>query len=421
MAEAPDREDLLPGTASPLEVVFVKASRRFTAIPTPINTVKTPTLAPAAFLPFIAGEVTTDLWHTDWADAKKRSVIAGTLPLKMKLGTLGAIRDYIAIEGGLLIDAAQPPQIPFAGAVLGPADYTAWLGRLPQLRIYFGNEKGQRQRQDFAGRCFAGHALARFDKGRALRGRHAFYYDPTSDTQTALTTADIETVVTSKSQVISETASVQGKAGKQDAFTGGFAGQFLTGQKNPPSIVSWTITTNYTTTQAVQSQNLTLGPSVAPISTRTERVSVMAPRANRAFAGRDYSTACFARANEAEIAFYDRLYLADPSVPAPVTRGTSFCDHARLGIKPYTAELLVEATGKITKFQAVVGGYAGRQFATAQESTKRDRIVDAIRLAQAGRDRVYVDFERTRPLLFGDGATLDGSHTFSDRLQRTRL
>ncbi len=420
---ADDVASLLPREATGLERVFEQAGARIDALPVPNATIKTPSLAPGLFLKYLAGELSTDLWSDDWADAKMRSVTAATLPLKTRLGTLGAIRAYLEIEDAGVIDAVTPPQMAFYGESLTSNEYADWLARLPQIRVYFREEKGTATVEAFFDDvAFFDDAAATFDTARSLLGRHAFSYDPETGVETPLTTADIETTATTRETVTAETASTTSNANHTDSFVDlAFAdASYLTDPDPQPQIYSWSIVTS--SNQTTERANITVSPSLLAIDTRPDRVQVILPDDGGAFADLDAADLGFALDDSAEIAFYDRIYLANQNVVAPVTEGSAFYDISRFGIDAYTAELLID-----TREHAAIGtdffdeAFADDALPIDEDATKRERLCEAILLAQSGRDRVKADWQRTRAVTFGDAPHFDGSCRFSERLNRVRL
>lgn len=416
-------EHLLPSTQTPLEKIFsATAEGRIAGVPAPINLLNDAYAAPAQFLDALAYEVGVDLWNEDWPEVKKRKVIQDTIGLKKILGSEAGIAAYIAIEDGELIDVVVPPQTPFLSKALGEADYEGWLGDLPQLRVYNGDDQAQiAPGQTFIGdNAFVGSAVPLPDSGRDLLGRRAFYYDPVTKTETRITLADLGVTDTT----ISEKIMVPGTASKIAAF----AGSAFVGVSCAAAPVKEATTVSYTIKKANASGltdgalALTLAASFNPVNTRYERIPVTGERnETQMFVGVDCANAGFLATSDAVVDFYDRFYLADPSVPAPVTRGTTYIGHARLQMQPYRAEMLIDAKESITPAVAILGRFIGNTFVQHQDDTKRDRIRAAIELAKAHRDRIFVDFQVTRTLTLGDRPKLDGTFTLGQRIARNRL
>ena len=425
---------LLPQNATPLERAFTACvSARYDAVPIKIKEIKTPSKTPEDFVNFLAWEEGVDLWHEDWTDLKKRSVIAATIRTKEILGTQKGIATYLDIEDGALLDVVAPPQASFLNSALRDDQITEWLGRLPQLRIYWGDDLGTAQpgvtyvveagsvhnQYD----AYVGHAFLMKDPARDLLGRRAFLYDPKTGSETRITLADLGVAVAPIAG-ISEQVKIPGSTNRYEAFTGRFIGDtfIIQPSDNPPMTVTYTLA-NDTTNQIDQGNIiLSLGMSFDPVFTRYDHVPVFGHRTrDEAFIGVSFVGYDFVSLNSAHINFYDRLYIADPSVSAPATRGTTYIGHSRLGMDAYRAEMLVDAKEKTLPSIAYEGRYIGNCFAQIQDDEKRNRLLEAICMAQSGRDRIYVDFQVTEVITFGDGPTMDGSYELGQRIPRNRL
>lgn len=135
-------EHLLPPSASRLEKVLAGAGARMQTIPAPIDTIKRPGLAPMAFLPFLAWELSTDIWIDGWSDTRKRVVVARSLFLHRKKGTAYAIREYARYVDAEITTIVKPPQKVFSGPSLTREQREAWLSALPQVRVWRVQETG---------------------------------------------------------------------------------------------------------------------------------------------------------------------------------------------------------------------------------------------------------------------------------------
>lgn len=419
-------DHLLPSTSTPLEKIFgATAEARIAGIPSPIHLLNDATSAPSAFLSALAFEVGVDLWDENWTDVKKRAVIQKQISLKKILCTIGGIRAYIGIEGGKLIDYVVPPQTPFASKALSDADYEAWLGQLPQLRIYYGNERSSvATGQSFVGQSFIGlGATLTLDSGRDLLGRHAYYFDPSTGLESRITLQDLGIDPTASEATIEEQVYVPGSASTYEAYPDRFIGNvFLAPPLKEPTTVTYSLAQPGTGDVDIGSVVLALGASFDAVSANYDKIPVTGTAiAGEAFIGASFIGHGFGFIDDSEIDFYDRMFLADPSIPTPSTVGTTYIGHSRLQMQPFRAELLIDAQESAAPSLAIEGRFVGNCFATAQDNTKRNAILNAIELAKAGRDRVYVDFQVTEILSFADAPTLDGSMGFGQRVPRTGL
>ena len=158
-------EHLLPDNSSALERVLAAAAGRLQALSAPLELLKQPASVSASFLPFLAWEVTTDIWFRDWPEATKRALTAHSIELHRHKGSAYTLREYVRYAGGQVLDITTPPQKVFSGPSLSRAEREAWLSSLPQVRTWrvqetavFGHAKafyGGSRRGMFAERSFA--------------------------------------------------------------------------------------------------------------------------------------------------------------------------------------------------------------------------------------------------------------------------
>ena len=110
----PFHDHLLPLNATNLEQVFASSARRVQAIPTPIDTVKRPDVAPPSSLPFDAWEYSVDLGKANWPVTTKR-VVAGSWYRDHSIkGAKQAVARYCSYVGSELLAALTPPGKLFA-------------------------------------------------------------------------------------------------------------------------------------------------------------------------------------------------------------------------------------------------------------------------------------------------------------------
>lgn len=69
------------------------------ALPKPIRAIHNPTICPADLLPWLAWERSVDYWRDDWSEQIKRDVIAASVAVHRKKGTLAALKQAIDATG----------------------------------------------------------------------------------------------------------------------------------------------------------------------------------------------------------------------------------------------------------------------------------------------------------------------------------
>lgn len=90
---------LLPPNSTQLERSFEKAIERVVDQPIPIRDIRRPSVCPAHYLPWLAWERSVDIWRDDWNLQTKRNIIASSIAVHQKKGTVGALKRTLAAEG----------------------------------------------------------------------------------------------------------------------------------------------------------------------------------------------------------------------------------------------------------------------------------------------------------------------------------
>lgn len=98
---------------------------RIEALPSPVLELHVPQDCPAALLPWLAWERSVDYWRDEWPEPVKRDVIAASVAVHRKKGTLAAIRQAIAatgVQAEISVPRADPAWIPHRFRVRIDAD-----------------------------------------------------------------------------------------------------------------------------------------------------------------------------------------------------------------------------------------------------------------------------------------------------------
>jgi len=97
-----EREPLLPGNASPLELAAAEALAEIQRVPILLRDLWNPHTCPAKLLPYLAWAFSVDRWDTGWSEAAKRDVIAASFYVHSRKGTISALRRVVEPLGYLL-------------------------------------------------------------------------------------------------------------------------------------------------------------------------------------------------------------------------------------------------------------------------------------------------------------------------------
>ncbi len=94
-----NNDDLLPLNATKAEKDISASVARISSIPVPVRDMWNPATCPANLLPWLAWALSVDNWDASWSDTTKRSVIAASISVHYKKGTVGAVKDAIEAAG----------------------------------------------------------------------------------------------------------------------------------------------------------------------------------------------------------------------------------------------------------------------------------------------------------------------------------
>jgi phage tail P2-like protein len=91
--------DLLPQNATPLETALDESIARIGDVPTPVRDTWNPDSCPANLLPWLAWAFSVDDWDPSYTEAQQRDAIKSAVRVQRYKGTIGAVRDAIAVLG----------------------------------------------------------------------------------------------------------------------------------------------------------------------------------------------------------------------------------------------------------------------------------------------------------------------------------
>lgn len=105
---------LLPPSATPAEIAVAMAAARIGDVPTPLASLWSVCDCPAELLPWLAWAVSVDDWDPDWDDATRRAVIAASIEVHRRKGTIGSIRRALEAAGYgevAIVEGTHQPRI----------------------------------------------------------------------------------------------------------------------------------------------------------------------------------------------------------------------------------------------------------------------------------------------------------------------
>ena len=127
-------ESLLPPNATPPERALEAATSRIGNVPVTIADLWNPERCPPPFLPWLAWALSVDEWQSDWDDATKRLVIAESIAIHLRKGSVASVKRILELVGfpaAALIEWWQTPPPGYEG-VHSSEPHTFSIGFDPQ-------------------------------------------------------------------------------------------------------------------------------------------------------------------------------------------------------------------------------------------------------------------------------------------------
>lgn len=427
---------LLPGNATPLEMAFSGATGRLAAIPYPIREVFRWDTCPAPLLPWLAWEMSVDLWDVGWTEGKKRAMIRESFELHRHKGTLYAIEKYLAYASAPLVRAIVPPNKSFAGKRLTAEEKLAFLNRFPQIRVYRFRSRGNWTYGAFTRGAYKlpktflgdedGRPVAFPYQSNAWErwGRRAFLWDQgthplATGEETPLRYIDRDRVAVDGVSVDFDRLLIPGSK-VQSLFLPSATGNFdkRGGRMFPVVSAARTriITIGRSRTWSADEDRLdritTLPPSLEPTYAFPEHVAEpgVLRRGQNIWAGvigswlnpatkerkvlKGYLKG-FLMPTLAPFRLYDRYFLHDKARLPAERPATQHIGHMRLGMPPFEAELQPAIRARRTLFQA--GRYV-YGFVDAHNAKPLGLVREAVVRAKAKRDKILLRTGLHRPV-----------------------
>lgn len=404
---------LLPPSSTALHRAAVGAMAGAVALPIPIRDLKAWDRIPDALLPYLAWELSVDLWEDDWPIAMKRDVVRRAVEMHRLKGTLEGIRQHVRLAGGEVVAARVPPDGFYPDPAMTKEEREAFLSRFRQIRTYPFRANGMAQFGAFLGRgyglagLFAGKFYPTAMGAEARLGMRATLFDPLTGVE-----IDVRRAVRTKvdrAGVATEFEEIR-LPGKASAFL--FAGGpprarvFVADRGVDGRVYRLGIDRAFTETSD-RLHVAAITPAEEPIDVRPTRVARRGTRKFGSLFGRLGGLGTefiaprrvFLPPSRAPLELYDVVYLHDRKRAVLRRRGRAFAGHVRLGMPPFEAELRVRVPGKRPRRQF---GRFLTGFVVDRENARVDRAREAIVLSKAARDKVMMTTRTKRPVRVGD-------------------
>ncbi len=432
---------LLPPNRTPLESALSEAiAARF---PRPIGAIRTvldPDTCPAELLPFLAWELSVDLWDERWHEVKKRQVCRDAMKLHALKTTLAGIKAHVALVGSEVIKAIRPPSTTFAHPAMTAEQQLAWRESLPQIRLYpylhaglvrnrsyfrsslhrawgalgFDSDDDNPDRWSFdttiplldmtgpdapARRrpAFYGHGFHRATRGNQLLATRATYWDRGEEREIRL-----EVPATGVSRVLVP------RIAKRSWFGHSFAGHAYHKRSQAALGV-------VTVRLSGDVGGFAIAAGMKPVDVEPDRISQRrtAP-AGRAFFGRR-SKIRYMQESAGPRFIYDRVSIHVPDRMGARRRARNFFGHARFGMPAYSAELKVHVP--MLRRRCRSARFYGAGYMKAADMRPFHQMIQAIRVSKAFRDTIRIDTQTHARVKFSGGLRF-GEFTFGE-IRRT--
>lgn len=409
---------LLPQTSTPWEFAVEQAGQTFSPLPVPNASLWDPDTCPEHMLPWLAVNLSVDLWRAEWPVWKKRQVCREAIQLARIKGTQAALERYLAQVDAELTNVVTPPVKLFLGKSLKKEELDQFYSVMPQLRLY---PYRNRNRHVF-GKMYLGRGLG--PAGRfllpsvAFTGRRAYLFDPLDGTSRPLTTIQIEDKFEARAAVEQTRIVEAGRPGNAFFLSGstGFLGRNIGEIEKPSKVYTVEVDNGYLHRDSSVRYS-TISPSLTPLSVRFERgTETWRGAPVKMFAGR--SLGKYLIPSNAWQHAFAMVRLHDPSRTPVFHRGARWFLGDRMGVAAHTAHVRIKLDLHYRKRTFFIGRHLDRVYLRPVDTTKREAALEAVHVAKAAHDKILVSFQNYREPTFGDAMSLGAGHRFSTLIPR---
>jgi phage tail P2-like protein len=419
-------QTLLPPNTTWLQRVLAAAGQgRVGAIPVPIDTIKRPDVTPQAFEPWLAWELSTDLWLDTWSQEQIRWALAHSLEQHRRKGTLGLIGEYVSMIGGEVREAIRPPAKPFMEHRLTADERAKFLARFPQLRVYPFVDRVQLPWLCYMGEPaahngrFLNHSFPTNEDAGGRWTRTSFLFEPRTGVETQLTFRTLVKEPFHETERVFDEAILPPRPGSKYFLNQPPRAHVYLGRLDPvearvlriPRDAPFAIVqskANYTTVPT--------GLELIDVYPEHAYIEHQAP-AGAFFPGRGRCLAgAYVTTSIAWRYVYERWYLHDPTRVPDTRKRSQHLGHMRLGISPFTSEVKVAIWGTINS-RHVNRFVWGHLRPSRVSSDSIARACAAVSRAMSARDQVLINTNVLRTVQVGDAVMCDGSIAVGDLIE----
>lgn len=389
-------ETLLPPNAQPYLKALSEAFADVADLPIGVlEELWSPAGAPEAVLPLLAQALGVTLWRGDWPLAKKRQVLARAPALSRHRGTRAAFQQLLALVDAELVDFRVPPQTLVARRPRDRQERAAWAAQFPELRIRQIRRRHRRRGGLVVGEPWCGGRRApRISSASDFNGRHAFVVSEGSEAPVRLRLEDNGAL-----RIALASTSPRFTLGRPLSKSTSAPRASLAGDR------VYTFTPGHTRLDVLSPSDAPTDVALAPVHQSARRRGGMS--VGQALAG-SRRAPCASTAQER---VYQSLRLLDPAqarLGRVRPRGGWYVGRNRLGQPPFELHLDVDLARKVPGRRAWPFSPSGPL--RAHDPRPLGDVMAAARAAKLGRDQVLIRTGLYRPILAGDGVSLDGGY-----------
>ena len=370
---------LLPSNRSPLEATLANTLGTIGELPVSIADLKNVDAIPARLLPYLAAELSVDIWDDDWPVETQRSVLRSEIELHRRKGTLRGLKRYLDRVGVDVLGVLTPPQFVFSGPSMTREEREAWLADLPQVRIYQTREPGTAAGALWSGGptwpVFRETTFPLPNDALAQTAKRARYVVDGEETDAAV-----------RQNGTIYTVAVRGTAADCGRYMG--LSHFM-----PNTAPERLFTIRPSLSMPWRHPVI---PSIEPITSEPELIAEKGTAGAMSYSGRAMVTGYFVPSTAGD-QLYERFALVDPSRPGVGAPPISFMSMNRFGMPPHTAEAKAKIRGSRSPAAAGEGLLIpGTRFWFPNDMTQLERAAHAATVSKRLTDRIYFD-TKTEP------------------------
>lgn len=355
---------------------------------------------PAHLLPELAADLQVDLWDDNWDEYKKRAVIAAMPRLQKRKGTPAGIREYLELAGTPAVKLTLPPYGIYLGGEIEPEVYSAWLARLPQIRVYFDRQFDVLDRDTFFDVHHADELLATEDEGTRRRNHYATLYQNGVTIETISidvnirNTVDVIRITVNPTDIVGFMADESYVDGNDYIREDTFFSRAINARLNQADLVADASAGSFETTMSTRA-----------VDTKWSVVTGVHPLdEGDTFLDLENSEECLAGIDTAYNKVYRRLYVRDPAIPMPVPPTGMPVDGEYIDMPPFHGIVKVDTRRPAFKEgMALDRDFEGYLDVSADVGV--EDAVNAVRLAQGGTDVFVIDTKIESQITAGDRFT----------------